>query len=176
MSSAYDGAEIQALQSIASTSSTVASRTSASITDFAAGYYRTAGGKVSIAASGTGYFCLTNPAGSGKIVTLQRFTLAADNASDVAFQFDTVLASPTSLTAFRPNRDVAGSTVATAATSTAAPTTAGTSLSPIYRLGQNIPVIQNFTVVLAEGQSVAAVLSVGSTATAFYAAATWTEV
>lgn len=172
MTDAYSANQIAKLNSIISGLSSTPSLA----TQFADGLVRAAGGKVSIAASGTGYFCLTNPSGSGKTVTLQQFTLAADNAADIQFQFDTVLSSPSALTPFSPNRAVSGSTAATAATSTAVPTTAGTTLSPVYRLGQNLPFTQDFTVVLTPGQSVAAVVAVGPTATVFYAAATWTEV
>ena len=145
--------------------------------DFTLGRVRAAGSKLSGASGGTGYYCRTTPTGSGKVVTLNDFTLATDNASDVAFRFDTVLASATTLTAFAPNRAVAGSTVAVAATSTAAPTAAGTTLSPIYRLAANIALHQDFPVVLAPGQSVAAVVTVPAlgTATAFYVTASWIE-
>lgn len=151
------------------------SRTSDLVSEFTTGRVRSAGGKITVPATSTAFFCLSNPTGSGKVVTLREFTLAATLACDVQFRFDAVLATPTALTPFLPNRAVAGTTVATAGMSTAAPSTAGTTLSPIYRLRADQALTKDFTIVLTPGQSVAAAVTVGATATDFYASATWTE-
>lgn len=145
-------------------------------TDFMAGRIRTAGGKVSLSAGQTGAFQLSNPAGSGKVFTVANFYLACDMNVDVSFSFDSVLGgTPVVLSPFNPNR--ASSGAASAVTrSTTGGASGGTLLSPVYRIPANIPMMQDFPVVLLPGQSVETRIAIGALSNAaFYVSATWAE-
>lgn len=142
--------------------------------DFEAGRVRVAGGKLTIPTAGTGRFQIRNPTGSGRVVTVLEFTLAATASVDVGYAIDTTLTTPTVYSPFAPNRAVAVTTVAVASGTTAG-ATGGTNLSPVTRIGADEPYKSEFTTVLLPGQAISAVASAGLSEVGFYASVVWTE-
>lgn len=147
-------------------------------TDFMAGRIRTAGGRAAVASAAMGVFQLQNPAGSGKVCTLLDFTLASDVNADAGFRVDGVVASPTVLPPFMPNRAYEGfaTTSGIARMGVAGYSSPGTTLSPIYRLPANFPVQKDFVVVLLPGMTVSVnVTAAALGALVFYVSASWSE-
>ena len=141
---------------------------------FASGAYRTAGGKVTLTISQVGSINLSNPAGSGRVITVTEFSLASTVAVDVTYFKDATSTSPLA-DVFMPHRGYEG--VATTVGQVrlgASAGTGGTAISPVTRLGANAPERIPYTAVLMPGMS----LSVRATATTgldFYGSVTWIE-
>lgn len=146
--------------------------------DFVDGKFRGAGAKVSISGSGTGYMQLQNPTGSGINIMVTEFVLSTSLNAEINFWTDSVLTSPTTHSIYFPNRAYEGSGLTTAAivrTSTAV-TTAGTRLSPVYRMAANAMIERDFTMVLAPGQNITiSAQTAALEAMDLYGSATWVE-
>lgn len=142
---------------------------------FADGEYRTAGGKVSLSlATPNGSFHLSNPAGSGRSITITEFSLAATGSADVAY-FKDATSSGTAADVFMPNRAYEGvaTTVGVLRVGVGV-LSGGTQLSPVSRLGSNAPERIPYTAVLLPGQSLA-VRFIATTTLDAYCSATWIE-
>lgn len=156
------------------TETTLADRLPKNAKQFADGEYRTSGGKVSLSlATPDGSFHLSNPAGSGRSITITEFSLGTSAAVDVAY-FKDATSTGTVKDIFMPNRAYEGvATTVGVLRAGVGVLSGGTQLAPITRLptqGERIP----YTAVLLPGQSLA-VRATATTTLDFYGAVTWIE-
>jgi hypothetical protein len=143
---------------------------------FADGRFRTAGGKVSdIALGATGSVTITNPAGSGVRITIDRFTLASDAAAEITYVKDGT-SSGTLQAAFAPNRayEAAGPVVTKGEVRTGSGVlTGGTAISPVTYFTAGSREVEYVTV-LEPGMSMSARLTATATQD-LYGNVTWVE-
>lgn len=144
--------------------------------DLANGRLFTAGGMVSIPSAGTGTFHLQNPAGSGKLVTLQEYTFGATQIARASFWIDTTPhASSTVVASFNNNRASSATAVAVAKKGTTVGT-GGSQLSPELLLPANDSRTEAFPLVLVPGQAISVRVSTSALQTMdFYCSSTWSE-
>jgi hypothetical protein len=139
-----------------------------------AGILFSSGGRVAVT-NNTAVLQLLNPVGSNKIVTIQKFFLAAESNVDVQFVKNGTVNTPTTREGF--NLNFASSNVAVAQVRTGTTNiTGGTSYSSPARLAANITAPFEIPVVLIPGTSISATfVAAGLTALVCFGNVVWTE-
>lgn len=162
---------------VAASLNTLLDRTSKGVADFAAGRFRVAGGKQTIASGGAGFLQLLNPVGSPVNILLTEFVLTLTQNGELEYWSDAALTTPTSRTIQMPNRAYEGFVPTYGQIWQAAAATGGTQWSALTRLRENAQVVRAFTVLIPPGKSVAVKASTAILASLdLYASATWIEI
>lgn len=165
-------AAIQTIQSAVRTA--LEDRLPRNAKQFADGKYRTAGGTVALSlATPQGSFHLSNPAGSGRSITITEFSLQASQGAEVSY-FKDATSTGTVASVFEPNRAYEGLTTTVGVLRVGVGVlSGGTQLSPITLVNTTTEPI-DYTAVLLPGQSLA-VRMVATTTLTGYGSCTWIE-